>query len=69
MKLASISPSRNSELISGLPTNPLHSPHPEGEKKETAPLSESTNDSNQSEFSLTSTFTTIPTQIDSNQAN
>ena len=65
LKLPSILPSRNIELISGLPTNQLHSP--EGEENTEPALS--TIESNQPEFSLNSSPTTSPLQIDSNQAN
>ena len=41
MKLTSVSPCQNIEEISGLPTNQLHSPNPEGENTEPSPIIES----------------------------
>ena len=41
MKLTSVSPCQISEQISNLPTNQLHSPNPEGENTEPAPIIES----------------------------
>ena len=61
LKLPGVSPSRNSKLTSG-----LQSPHPE-EVQDLA-LSKQ-EESSKSKFSVTSSLTTIATQIDSYQAN
>ena len=41
LKLTSVSPCQNCEQISDLPTSQLHSPNPEGENTEPAPIIES----------------------------